>query len=180
MHGNCTRVSPVTFTMCLFWGQNRHSNVALKSAFLASYHDPRPWSNQWLLVFLRWCGNTVLPQSRQIQGRQQLTSPTLTEPGYFCGKSETYGCSRIVTQFSSHGGLEVLSGINVWLLWRNLEYEVGCAVTKNTPVVIQFSYFIDKKSIGLIGLINSANESDEPNSNFCISGPPPPHRGRFH
>jgi len=30
-------------------------------------------------------------QSGQIQGRQQLTSPTLTELGYFCGKSETYG-----------------------------------------------------------------------------------------
>ena len=29
-------------------------------------------------------------QSGQIQGRQQLTSPTLAEPGYFCGKSETY------------------------------------------------------------------------------------------
>ena len=30
-------------------------------------------------------------QSGQIQGRQQLTSPTLAEPRHFFGKSETYG-----------------------------------------------------------------------------------------
>ena len=34
-------------------------------------------------------------QSGQIQGRQQLTSPTLAEPGYFCGKSETYGIRAV-------------------------------------------------------------------------------------
>ena len=60
-------------------------------AAVTSYHDPRPWSNQWLLVFLRWCGNTVLPQSGQIQGRQQLTSPPLDKPGHFLCHPWTFG-----------------------------------------------------------------------------------------
>ena len=69
---------------------NKSARTIRLASWVASYHDPRPWSNQWLLVFLRECDDIALPQSGQIQGRQQLTSPKVAEPGYFCVKSETY------------------------------------------------------------------------------------------
>ena len=43
-----------------------------------------------------------LLQSGQIQGRQQLTSPKVAEPGYFCGKSETYAVLSFVDGYSMH------------------------------------------------------------------------------
>ena len=45
-----------------------------------------------------------LLQSGQIQGRQQLTSPKVAEPGYFWGKSRAvYGVSRTLKTTPTQG-----------------------------------------------------------------------------
>ena len=74
------------------------------------YHDPRPWSNQWLLVFLREGDDIALPQSGQIQGRQQLTSPPLAKPRHFLCHPWTYaaldfGFQRLQAKFPVPPGL---------------------------------------------------------------------------
>ena len=47
-------------------------------------------------------------QSGQIQGRQQLTSPTLAEPRHFFGKSETYALDRNFSDKNNKPGFPVL------------------------------------------------------------------------